>query len=87
MSDYKIQAIIFDKAVRSIHETVGWILEQGYALKKIDEYTDSYKIKQLDEVYLKSEGYIHYRNKEITEGIILVLFYKKLRQVNNLLIH
>ena len=87
MSDYKIQAILFEKSVRSIGEAVEWILEQGYALKKIDEYTDSYKIKQLDEAYLKSKGYINYQNKEIAEGVILVLVYKELRQVNNLLIH
>ena len=43
MSDYKIQAILFDKAVRSIGEAVEWILEHGYAIKKIYEDPDSYK--------------------------------------------
>ena len=87
MSDYKIQAILFEKSVRSIGEAVEWILEHGYAIKKIDELPDSYKFKQLNEAYLKSKGYINYQNKEIAEGVILVLVYKELRQVNNLLVH
>ena len=43
MSDYKIQSILFEKSVRSIGEAVEWILEHGYAIKKIEEEPDSYR--------------------------------------------
>ena len=86
MSDYKIQSILFEKSVRSIGEAVEWILEHGYAIKKIDEEPDSYRFRQLSPAYLKSKGYINYQNKEIGEGVILVLVYKELRRVNNIAI-
>ena len=87
MSDYKIQSVLFSKSIWNIGEALDWILEHGYAVKKIDDAPNFYRFRQLSPTYLKSKGYINYRDRDIGEGIILVLVYKELRQVNNLLVH
>ena len=79
--NYKVQSIIFDKHDWNLESIVHWIIENAFKIKKIDLTKNFFRVRQLDPNYLKKKGFTHYHNKNIGQGIELVLVYKEPIQV------
>jgi hypothetical protein len=74
--NYKIQSVIFNKDKFNKKNSEKWLIDHKYKIKKVD-ITDNYlRYRQLSPSYIKKQGYDKYRNKDIGNGIILVIAYK-----------
>jgi len=73
---YKIQSVFFDKNKISLEDSVKWMAEHKYKIKKVDETENLYRFRLIPPKTLKKKGFDTYRNLEISPIITLVLVYK-----------
>jgi hypothetical protein len=76
MHEYKIQSIILNNKKFSLEQAVNFVAKNNFKHNKVDKTLNYWRFRQLDPSKLRKEGFSHYRNKEISDGINLVLAYK-----------
>ena len=74
---YIIQSVHFDINNWSIIDSVNWILNNDFKVKKIEESDNYYRYKQKSLKALKKRGYTEYKVKKLGHGIELIIAYKK----------
>lgn len=72
----KVQSVLLNKDKFTIRQAIDWIIEHNYVFKKIDVTDNYYRFRQISPVTLKKEKYVNYINKQIADGIMLVIAYK-----------
>jgi len=72
----KVQSVLLNKDKFTIRQAIDWIIEHNYVFKKIDVTDNYYRFRQISPVTLKKEKYVNYINKQISDGIMLVIAYK-----------
>ena len=75
-SDYIIQSVIFPKSYE-VKNARKWLKANGYKSPKVDIETNTLRFRQISPTVVKRKGYTEYKNKEIGDGIILVIVYKE----------
>ena len=75
--NYVVQSVVFPKSF-GLEKAAKWLQENKYKVKKVDEKKNTLRFRQLTPATVKKNGYTEFRNKEIGDGIILVLAYKKI---------
>ena len=73
---YIIQSVIFDINKWSIIDSVNWLLNNDFKVKKIDETDNYYRYRQKSPTILKRQGYTQYKTKKLGHGIELIIAYK-----------
>ena len=66
---YIIQSVHFDINNWSIIDSVNWILNNDFKVKKIEESDNYYRYKQKSLTQLKKRGYTQYKVKKLGRGI------------------
>jgi hypothetical protein len=76
MLEYKIQSVILNNEKFSLKDAVNFLAKNNLKYWKVDRTTNYWRFRQLEPSELRKEGFNHYRNKEISDGINLVLAYR-----------
>lgn len=76
--NYKVQSIVVPMSIMSEKEAVRWIKKHygEHGVHKIDVTPNTYRFRQIDPDTIRKQGYIHYKNKVLPNGVELVLAYK-----------
>jgi hypothetical protein len=72
-----VQSVLLNKDKFTLRKAIDWIIEHNYKVKKIDVTENYFRFRQISPVTLKKDKYINYINKEIKDGIMLVIAYKE----------
>lgn len=75
---YKLQSIIFNKAMFTKNAVVKWLNSHQYKSNKIDIAPHYYRARQLDPDYLFKQGYTEFRTLTIDpkNDIKIIIGYK-----------
>jgi len=76
VEDYVVQSVIFPHSY-GIPEARKWLKTNGYKSPKVDVEKNTIRFRQMTPSAVKKQGFTEYRNKEIGDGILLCLVYKK----------
>jgi hypothetical protein len=76
MSGFKVQSVIIDNKKFDLQQAVNFLVKNNFKYNKVDKTVNYWRFRQLDPSKLRKEGYNHYRNKEISDGISFILAYK-----------
>jgi len=76
MQEYKVQSVILNNKKFNLEQAVNFLANNNLKHSKVDKTQSYWRFRQLDPSKLRKEGFNHYRNKEIADGISLILAYK-----------
>lgn len=74
---YYLQSVLIPKTLYKLDDAIKWIDNHQFKLKKIDETVNYYRFRQINPNYIENLGYTNYKIKTLSNGIELVLAYKK----------
>lgn len=72
-----VQSVLLNRDKFTIRSAIDWVIVHNYKVKKIDITQNYFRFRQIPPNELKNKGYTNYINKEIKDGIILVIAYKE----------
>lgn len=78
-SNYKLQSIVIPMTVMNEKDAIKWVKKNYGSYIKIEKNPHTYRFRLLEPTTVKHQGYKYYKNKKLTNGVELVLAYKKLR--------
>jgi hypothetical protein len=78
-SNYKVQSIVVPKSVMTKEYAKKWI-KKHYKLGKCEETAHTWRFRQIAPETVEKQGYTHYKNKVLPNGVELVLAYKHPRK-------
>lgn len=78
----KVQSVLFNKEVWNLENALMYLLSHGYKFKKLDESENYFRFRQYNPPYLKKLGYDNYKDKKLSDGVILVIAYPNNNQPN-----
>ena len=77
LQDYRIQAVLFNKAKVTLDQCFDWLVEYGFKIKKSYETDEHYKFQQFCPTYLKRNGFAKYITKPLNDKVSVVMVYLK----------
>lgn len=77
MTDYKVQSVIIDNDKYTLQQAVEFLHRNDFKYRKVDKTKNLWRFRQIEPSKLRKEGYTHYRTKEISPDISLVIAYRK----------
>ena len=76
--NYIVQSVIFDKDKFNDKGARKWLKKHNYIWNhKLDERANTLRYRQIDPEIIEKKGYKNYHNKDLGNGIILCISYKK----------
>lgn len=76
MNDYKVQSVLFNRKYFTLEKAVNFLANKNLKHTKVDKTENYWRFRQINPAELRAKGYTHYVNKEITQGLYLVLAYR-----------
>jgi hypothetical protein len=71
----QVQSVIINNKKYNLEQAVNFLVRNNFKYNKIDKTLNFWRFRQQDPSILRRKGLNHYVNKEISDGISLILAY------------